>query len=75
MFYQLSLYIILILNEFRPEKQRLKQTYENIVILLNKNMANKAEGQIKLNETRDLLRDTNKEVILRVVILIKKYLN
>jgi hypothetical protein len=38
-------------------------------------MANKAEGQIKLNETRDLLRDTNKEVILRVVILIKKYLN
>ncbi len=67
--------MILILNEFRPEKQRLKQTYENIVILLNKNMANKAEGQIKLNETRDLLRDTNKEVILRVVILIKKYLN
>jgi hypothetical protein len=75
LFYQLSLYIILILNEFRPEKQRLKQTYENIVILLNKNMANKAEGQIKLNETRDLLRDTNKEVILRVVILIKKYLS
>ncbi len=29
--------MILILNEFRPEKQRLKQTYENIVILLNKN--------------------------------------
>jgi hypothetical protein len=38
-------------------------------------MANKAEGQIKLNETRDLLRDTNKEVILRVVILIKQYLS
>ena len=38
-------------------------------------MANKAEGQIKLNETRDLLRDTNKEVILRVFVLIKQYLS
>jgi len=32
------------------------------VISLNRNMSNKAEGQIRLNETRDLLRDTNKEV-------------
>lgn len=32
---------------------------------LNKNMSNKAEAQIKLNETRDLLRDTNKDVIFK----------
>ncbi len=40
----------------------MKKTHENTVISLNRNMSNKAEGQIRLNETRDLLRDTNKEV-------------
>ncbi len=29
---------------------------------LNKHMANKAVAQIKLNETRDVLRDTNQAV-------------
>ena len=47
---------------FRPQLESTKKTHENAVISLNKNMSNKAEGQIRLNETKDHLRDTNKEV-------------
>jgi hypothetical protein len=46
----------------RPEKQALLHDYERIIIVLNDEMANRATGQIKLNETRDNLRETNETV-------------
>jgi hypothetical protein len=49
--------------KLEPEKKSLEKSYENIVIELNKKMADKAATQIILNETRDVLRDINQAVI------------
>ena len=43
----------------RPEKKVMEMNHENIIRSLNEYMAKKAEVQIKLNETRDTLRETN----------------
>ena len=53
----------------RPEKKVMETNHENIIRSLNEYMAKKAEVQIKLNETRDTLRETNS--IVRIF-LIKK---
>jgi hypothetical protein len=43
----------------KPEKKSLEIKHENIIKSLNDYMAQKAAVQIKLNETRDNLRETN----------------
>lgn len=53
---------IYFLNSTRPEKRSLETKHENIITLLNDQMAHKASSQIKLNETRDLLRELNQTV-------------
>lgn len=46
----------------RAEKQELEVNHENIIITLNEDMAEKAKAQIRLNETRDILREINQMV-------------
>jgi hypothetical protein len=54
-------------SNLRPEKVLAEKRHENIINLLNQRMSEKAECQIKLNETRDNLRETNQNVrILRI---------
>lgn len=49
-------------NILRPEKSSLEDNHENVIKLLNDQMSHKASSQIKLNETRDLLRELNQNV-------------
>ena len=51
----------------RPERDALEEQHQEIMNVLNKQMANKAVAQIKLNETRDKLRDTNQAVKFVIV--------
>ena len=44
------------------EKNSLLSNHEITIISLNTQMAEKAEAQIRLNEQRDNLRETNKDV-------------
>lgn len=50
-------------NYSRPERDALEETHRSIMNVLNKHMADKAKAQIKLNETRDVLRDTNQAAL------------
>lgn len=47
----------------RAEKKVLEVNHENIIVTLNDTMAEKAQAQIRLNETRDVLRETNQKVV------------
>lgn len=46
-----------------PERDRLREKHEEIIVTLNQRMAEKAVNQIALNETRDRLRATNQRVL------------
>lgn len=46
----------------RTEKKDLEVNHENVIVALNDCMAEKSKAQIHLNETRDILRDTNQAV-------------
>ncbi|XP_025104361.1 coiled-coil domain-containing protein 175-like isoform X1 [Pomacea canaliculata] len=46
-----------------PERELLKQQHEEIISQLNQGMADKAEMQISLNETRDNVRQTNQDIV------------
>jgi hypothetical protein len=48
----------------------METNHENIIRSLNQYMARKAEVQIKLNETRDTLRETNS--IVRIFLIKNK---
>lgn len=51
------------INIMKPEKSALEKKHEDYIQSLNEYMAQKAVCQIKLNETRDTLRETNSHTI------------
>lgn len=46
-----------------PERELLKQQHEEIISQLNQRMAEKAQLQIALNETRDEVRQANQDIV------------
>ncbi|XP_041352717.1 myosin heavy chain, non-muscle-like [Gigantopelta aegis] len=47
----------------QPEKEQIRQQHEEIISQLNQRMAEKASMQIALNETRDKVREANKDIV------------
>ena len=54
-------------KKLRPEKENAISKHENIISSLNQRMSEKASCQIKLNETRDTLAETNQVVSMILI--------